>query len=271
MRKDYKTLKRIPESIAGYDSCYPDYCYVRFNPVADSEKAIEFTTDWQPGEFYPPERYHEEDYLTSAGYIEMVDNGEWGGYLSIGDKEVLTGNFSRFFVCAGERFAVSSLHHMSLASFGLARIYDDGTAEYIYHSNKYEKRHQKIKDGEVNIGFDGYFISKGRKGHEVVYILCSGDVWDYEKPQGEKRKIVRYLLAYDKERKRPFKRIDLPSDKVEYGQVSSIWTDGKTLAIGTDHEVVIVNLSTMDTEYWTDLDDENIKIRLLEKRTEERW
>ena len=51
---------------------------------------------------------------------------------------------------------------------------------------------------------------------------------------------------------------------------TSIWTDGRLLAIGCDQEVVIVHLADMDVEYWTELGEEEVAA-ILKKKHKSRY
>ena len=87
MWKDHKTLNRIPESISGClinGSCKVQPYYVRYNGLSGEASALEYSTT-EPDKT----EISEDIYQTSAGMIEMYDEGEFGGCLKIGGKQVL--------------------------------------------------------------------------------------------------------------------------------------------------------------------------------------
>ena len=63
----------------------------------------------------------------------------------------------------------------------------------------------------------------------------------------------------------PLVRIDMPPEKIDFCEVTSIWSDSLMIAVGCDKEVVMAYLPTMDVEYWTELDDEAVSCILKKK------
>ena len=257
MWKDHKTLRHIKESISGWsEGENPNYqpYYIRMNPEVEPENSIEYTTEKQPEADYPPEIF-----MTSAGKIDLHDEGEFGGYLAIGGKQVLDGNYSKIFEYCGEKYVIDDLKHMACATFRFARVNDNGTVDILYDAEQEEK----IKYGEEErnrvspeIGLESFCIGEGIEGEQVVYFLCKGTVYNFTKEDLERYNKKQYLLIYNVNNKEhPFIRIDLPTDKVEFSMVTSIWCDSMMLAIGCDKEVVMVYLPTMETEYWTGVDE----------------
>ena len=246
MWKNYKTLNRISRSIAGY---------------------------------HEGNKYSAEIFKTSAGEIELCDEGEFGGYLKIGEKVVCNGNFSQIFEYKGEKYVIDDLKHMACYHFRLIQVNDNGTINILYDADDYAKLHreydskiqivdqtdaddekkhsmrkapspEEIERYKLNyncsVGLDTYYIGMDSDGIECVFFLCSGLLFDLSKNGSQRYKKIQYLLKYNPEdKKRPFVRIDLPEDKVDYNAATSIWTDGKMLVIGDDKQVVTVVLSDM--------------------------
>ena len=130
MWKDHKTLNRIPESISGClinGSCKVQPYYVRYNGLSGEASALEYSTT-EPDKT----EISEDIYQTSAGMIEMYDEGEFGGCLKIGGKHICGGNFSTIFEYNGGKYVVDSLSHMATHRFRLIRINDDGTIDVVY-------------------------------------------------------------------------------------------------------------------------------------------
>ena len=286
MWKDHKQLNRISESIAGWHigKYTKTPYYIRYNPAVDVTNSIEYTLVAPHEQTYPKHLFQ-----TTVGKIEMFDDGEFGGYLAIGGKKVCNGNFSQIFEYDGEKYVIDSLRHMCSGTFRLIRVNDNGTIEVIYDSDKYRKFRTELllkmklenrKDDaptvaereqyELNmisqVGLDGYYIGNDLEGNEAVYFLCSGELIDLDKSGRERYQSIKYLLIFDKYNENaPLVIIDLPPEKIDFCDVTSIWSDGLMLAIGCDKEVVMAYLPTMDVEYWTELDDEAVSC-ILEKK-----
>ena len=286
MWKDHKQLNRISESIAGWHiGKYTNTSYyIKYNPAVDFANSIEYSLVAPPQQEYP-----EDLFQTTAGRIEMFDDGEFGGYLAIGGKKVCDGNFSIIFEYAGDKYVVDSLRHMCSGIFRLIRVNDNGTIEVIYDSDKYRRFREELllkmksenrsdlipttaerEQYELNrvsqVGLDGYYIGKNLDGNIAVYFLCSGELIDLDKTGKDRYQSVKYLLMYDKfNETAPLVRIDMPPEKIDFCEVTSIWSDSLMLAVGCDKEVVMAYLPTMDVEYWTELDDEAVSCILKKK------
>ena len=279
MWKDHKTLNRIPESISGMsiDGDHKPYpYYVRYNGLMKEDSALEYSTE-KPEKGKIPE----ELYQTSAGRIEMYDEGEFGGCLKIGGRHICNGNFSTIFEYNGEKYVVDNLAHMGTHRFGLIRVNDDGTTEMIYRTDDNNPFGYFFSSGGA---MAAYYIGESIIGTEAVFFLCTG----YENPgftwpeddkeknktdlfeRNKKFQRIRFLLIFDshREKEKQFIRINLP-DSLEFSYVNSIWSDGVMLAIGCDKEVIMVHLPDMDIEYWTGLDKDLVE-RLLKKK-HRRW
>ncbi|MDD6657519.1 MAG: hypothetical protein PUE95_09545 [Lachnospiraceae bacterium] len=119
MWKDHKTLNRINENISGWYTGNSYRCtpyYIRYNPEAEFKNSIEYTTEKQPEVEYP-----DEIFMTSAGKIDLYDEGEFGGHLSIGGKTVCQGNFSKIFEFKGSKYVIDDLRHMMSYTFRLIK------------------------------------------------------------------------------------------------------------------------------------------------------
>lgn len=283
MWKDHKTLNRINENISGWGSLsdnpfkHVPY-YIRHNPHVDPEKSIEYTTEIQPKVSYP-----DEIFMTSAGRIDLYDEGEFGGHLEIGGKMVCQGNFSKIFRFKGEKYVIDDLRHMASNRFRLIKVNDNGTIEVVYNAGGMERDGQDVdytvapgaiygmRDMEYSIGLDAFYIGQDFCGNEKAFFLCSGFIWNYKEEGNERYTEIQYLLMFDPDNESDtFIRIDLPCDKVEIGAAISIWTDGIMLAVGCMNEVVMVHLPEMDVEYWTQLNADEVERILEEKRKYER-
>lgn len=298
MWNDHKTLNRINESIAGWhtDNCYrSEPYYIRYNPNVEIRNSIEYTTEEQPEVDYP-----DEIFKTSAGEIDLYDEGEFGGHLAIGGKTVCQGNFSKIFEFKGSKYVIDDLRHMMSYTFRLISVNDNGTIDVLYDADQYAALHDvyysitredRLADPEVckkfyttkwnrteddiqrykldldcSVGLDSFYIGKDFCGAEKVFFLCSGHIFNHKKEGRERFTDVQYLLMFDPENEaNPFIKIELPADKVEFSGVSSIWTDGIMLAIGCDREVVMVHLPDMSAEYWTELETEEVEEILKHK------
>lgn len=132
MWKDHKQLNRISESIAGWHiGKYTNTpYYIKYNPAVDFANSIEYSLVAPTQQEYP-----EDLFQTTAGRIEMFDDGEFGGYLAIGGKKVCDGNFSIIFEYAGDKYVIDSLRHMCSGTFRLIRVNDNGTIAvyFLYH------------------------------------------------------------------------------------------------------------------------------------------
>ena len=260
--KDHKTLKRISESISGFfpDGIHRVPYYIRQNKtISELGSDIEYSLEKPIEPEIPDEIYH-----TSAGEIDMSDYGEFGGELRINKKIICNGNFSTIFEYNGEKYVVDSLAHMGTYRFRLIRINNDGTIDTVYST---------VDDNPFVFGgthMAGYYIGEDFTGQESVFFLCDG----IEKVegviyQGQNLRRERYLLIYNthREEENQVIRIDLPTDKVEFSDVTSIWCDGIMLAIGCDKQVVMVCLPKKDKpEYWTGEDVETVEKILAYKR-----
>ena len=279
MWKDHKTLNRINENISGWGSLsgkpfkHVPY-YVRHNPHVAPEKSIEYTTEIQPKVSYP-----DEIFMTSAGRIDLYDEGEFGGHLEIGGKLVCQGNFSKIFEFKGGKYVIDDLRHIASNRFRLIKVNDNGTIEVVYNAGGMERDGQDVdytvasdaiygmRDMEYSIGLDAFYIGKDFCGNEKAFFLCSGSIWNYKEEGNERYTEIQYLLMFDPDNESdPFIRINLPCDKVEIGAAISIWSDGIMLAVGCMNEVVMVYLPEMDVEYWTQLDTDEVERILEEKR-----
>jgi hypothetical protein len=246
-----REMNRIKESIAGWDYKNNNFSipyYIRNNENAAPEKSIEYTTDKQPKTEYP-----DEIFKTSAGEIKLYDEGEFGGKLEIGGKTICSGNFSKIFMYNGEKFVIDDLRHMCSYRFRLIKINDDGTVEEMYNAEE-----NMSPNLECSVGLDDYYIGKDVTGAESVFFLCSGLIFDLSKKGIERYSDVQYLLIFNLNNKNnPFIRIDLPT-KIEFSDVTSIWSDGMMLVIGCDKEAVLVYLPEMEVEYWTELGENEV-------------
>lgn len=224
MWRDVGELKQISESIAGktndgYFQGVP--YYVRRNPLSDSKAELEYTKELPPKSAYPKELLQ-----TAAGKIKLVDRGEFGGYLSIGGKQVRSGNFSEIFKLHGEKYVIDSLGHLMVSSFRLIRIKESGKTEVIYDAGRAEmlrwRKHPSgvsgargesvlsdemditdesdipkgdvedwIKQMDYQIGLNAYHVGTwgGQPGLEAAYFLCGGLVIDREK-EGEWKSLI---------------------------------------------------------------------------------
>ena len=258
MWEDHKKLRHISESIAGITingrPAVEPY-YIRNNKDVEPEASLEYSLEKPSAKGVPDELYE-----TSAGKIVLCDEGEFGGYLQIGGKQICNGNFSTIFRYNGEKYVVDTLAHMGTYRFRLIRIFDDGSIEVVYNSNE-DDYYDTL--GRVSCAaMDAFCIDKDMFDNEVVFFLCSG----INTANPEHIRKVQYLLMFDSNRKdHQLIRIDLPVDKIEFSHVTSIWSDGMMLSIGCDKQVVMAHLPDMSIEYWTGLDEDCVK-QILEKK-----
>lgn len=296
MWKNVRSMNRIHESISGCNCngrFRPIPYYVRVNnDVDDPYDSIEYSNE-KPEEKKPPK----ELFRISAGEIQLCDNGEFGGYLKIGNTMIRKGNFSKIFEINGEKYVIDDLRHMCSERFELIKINDNGTCETIFNADEYADIHRMYAEnaGEefvpdyysfarlahteetkkykldyiCNVGLDAYCIGKDYLGNEAIFFLCSGYVERFDAEKIYRAKL-EYLLVFNPGKEIPLVRINLPADLVGFEDVTSIWSDGIILVIGCYNQIVIVHLPDMSVEYRTDIEEKDVAT-ILEHKMRIAW
>lgn len=235
---------------------------------------------------FTKEKIKEDDiskdiFMTSAGEIDLYDDGEFGGHLEIGGKFICKGNFSQIFEVNNHKYVLDSLKHMTCGTFRLIEIFDNGTVEVLYDADKLSELHKQFYSLEnidyknlsdelkkqyqvfldYQIGLDGYFIDG-----TCVKFLCSGTIFDLEKAGKDRYNSIIYLLVFDTETKQ-FYEMDLTDTLLSYSYVTSIVIHQNKLYIGCDKMIIEVDLETKVVKYFTDIDDSLIDEVVNYKKT----
>lgn len=231
------------------------YCINEPLCIRDSNGIIEYTDHFVKiqGTFINGAVYHIDDSLlnTKAGKITLSDEGEFGGYLAVGNKTFKYGNFRTIFKFKDRRFTVDSLNHMLMNTFRLIEINDDGTITEIYDANKLDNGLEPTFENRYNFG---YSIIKVEQDH--LYVICSG-----HRRVNKELIYESYLVDYDGT---SITKTSLNLEDVSI--INSLIFKDSMMYLGCDKEVVQYNLKDNTYKIFTNKSDEVIAELLQEEQ-----
>lgn len=265
--KNFSELRKIPRSISGKsykvkltnitkikkaismsgeNFGITDYSINEPVKIRLNEGQLEYTTSDIniPGVYEESKVYDmgSDIYMTSAGEIDLYDEGEFGGKLCIGGSFKMSGNFKHIFIFKNRKFVIDSLKHMMSRYFKLYEVFDNGNIALIYDANEINKNIEKTNK-YYSIGLEVVNVTE-----DSIYFLCNGVIRNFDATSENRWTDISYIIEYDGVK---FKKLELPELNSYY--TNSFVILDNILYLGCDKQITTYNFNTKEIEIYTPL------------------